>query len=123
VGKAEAAGEDFSDWQCWRKAEMAELTQEQIEAFAELDRLLSGARRSATLSFPKNDARLHSEFHVASHTPSDFPSEIDRAGKVLAACQAHAAALDDHGWLDEDTNGLIRQYFPKRTNFEKITEE
>ncbi len=82
------------------------MTQEQVEAFAEIERLLSGARRSATLAFPKNDARLHSEFQVGIREPSDFPSEIDRAKKILAACQTHADALDDHGWIDEDTSAL-----------------
>ena len=85
---------------------IGQMTQEQVEAFAELERLLSGARRSATLAFPKNDARLHSEFQVGIHEPSDFPSEIDRAKKVLAACQTHADALDDHGWIEEDTAAL-----------------
>ena len=66
----------------------------------------SGTRRSATLAFPKNDARLHSEFQVGIHEPADFPSEIDRAKKVLAACQTHADAPDDHGWIDEDTAAL-----------------
>lgn len=69
-------------------------------------RLLSGARRSATLAFPKNDARLHSEFQLGIHEPADFASEIERAGKVHAACLLHADALDDHGLLDEDTTAL-----------------
>jgi hypothetical protein len=86
--------------------EIGQMTQEQIEAFAELERLLSGARRSATLAFPKNDARLHSEFQVGIHEPADFSSEIDRAKKILAACQTHSDALDDHGWIDEDTAAL-----------------
>ena len=86
--------------------EIGRMTQEQIEAFAELERLLSGARRSAHLSFPKNDARLHSEFQVGIHEPADFGSEIERARKVLAACETHADALDDHGWLEEDTAAL-----------------
>jgi hypothetical protein len=86
--------------------EIGQMTQEQIEAFAELERLLSGARRSATLAFPKNDARLHSEFQVGIHEPADFSSEIARAKKIHAACQTHAAALDDHGWIHEDTAAL-----------------
>ncbi|MEO5713553.1 MAG: hypothetical protein ABIT37_08685 [Luteolibacter sp.] len=86
--------------------EIGQMTQEQFDAFTELERLLSGARRSAHLAFPNNDARLHSEFQVGIHEPSDFPSEIERAKKVLAACQTHADALDDHGWLDEDTAAL-----------------
>jgi hypothetical protein len=85
---------------------IGEMTQEQVEAFSELERLLSGARRSATLAFPKNDTRLHGEFQVGIHEPADFASEIDRARKVLAACQTHADALDDHGWIEEDTAAL-----------------
>ena len=82
------------------------MTQEQIEAFAEFERLISGARRSANLAFPDNDVRLRSEFQVGIHEPADFPSETDRAGKVHAACLLHADALDDHGWIDEDTAAL-----------------
>ncbi len=82
------------------------VTQEQIEAFAEMERLLSGARRSANLAFPDNDVRLRSEFQVGIHEPTDFASEIERAGKVHAACLLHADALDNHGWLDEDTTAL-----------------
>lgn len=86
--------------------EIGQMTQEQVEAFAELERLLSGARRSAALAFPGNDPRLHSEFQVGIREPADFASEITRASKVLAACQTHADALDDHGWIEEDTTAL-----------------
>jgi len=85
---------------------VSEMTQEQVDAFTELERLLSGARRSAHLAFPGNSPRLHSEFQVGVSEPQDFPSEIERAKKVLAACQTHADALDDHGWIDEDTGAL-----------------
>ena len=66
----------------------------------------SGARRSAMLAFPGKDVRLRSEFQVGIHEPADFASEIERAGKVHAARLLHADALDDHGWLDEDTTAL-----------------
>lgn len=92
--------------------EIGEMTQEQILAFAEMERLLSAARRSAGLAFPKSDVRLRNEFQVGIHEPSDFASEIDRAKRVLAACRTHANALDDHGWLEEDSDqldGLIDQ--------------
>ena len=82
------------------------MAQEQVEAFAEMERLLSGARRSASLAFPKGDVRHRNEFQVGVHEPDDFASVIERAHKVLAACQTHADALDDHGWLDEDTTAL-----------------
>lgn len=86
--------------------EIGEMTQQQVEAFADMEQLLSGARRSAGLAFPKSDVRLRNEFQVGIHEPDDFASEIDRARKVLAACQTHADALDDHGWMDEDTDSL-----------------
>ena len=85
---------------------IGELTQEQAEAFSELERLMAGARRSATLAFPKNDARLHSEFQVGNRDPQDLASELERAEKIVAACRTHAAVLDDHGWLEEDTATL-----------------
>jgi hypothetical protein len=86
--------------------EVGEMTQEQVEAFNDMERLLSGARSSAHLAFPDNDVRLRSEFQVGIHEPSDFSSEMERAGKVHAACLLHADALDDHGWLEEDTTLL-----------------
>jgi hypothetical protein len=82
------------------------MTKEQLDAFGELERLLSGARRSATLAFADNSVRLRNEFQVGIHEPADFSSEMDRARKILAACKTHADALDDHGWLDEDTAAL-----------------
>jgi hypothetical protein len=85
---------------------IGQMTEEQAAAFTELERLMAGARRSAALAFPSNDARLHSEFQVGIHEPQDFASEIERARKICAACEIHAAALAVHGWIDEDTTGL-----------------
>ena len=85
---------------------IGEMTQEQAEAFTELERLMAGARRSATLAFPKNDTRLRGEFQVGVHDPQDFASELERAGKILAACKAHAADLAAHGWIADDTAAL-----------------
>ena len=75
-------------------------------AFTEMERLTSGARRSAGLAFPKNDARLRAEFQVGVNDAQDFDSELERAGKVLAACRTHAAALAGHGWIAADTTAL-----------------
>ena len=55
-------------------AQVGQTTQEQIKAFAEMKRLLSGARRSATLAFPDSGVRLRSEFQVDIHEPADFAS-------------------------------------------------
>jgi hypothetical protein len=71
------------------------MTKEQLDAFGR-----------ATLAFADNSVRLRNEFQVGIHEPADFSSEMDRARKILAACKTHADALDDHGWLDEDTAAL-----------------
>ena len=85
---------------------IGELTQEQVEALPDLERLMAGARRTAALTFPKNDARLHSEFQVGIHEPQDFASELARAELILAACKTHAAALAEEGWSATDTTLL-----------------
>lgn len=64
---------------------------------------MAGARRSAGLAFAKNDVRLRNEFQVGIREPQDLASELERAGKILAACATHADALAEHGWLEEDT--------------------
>lgn len=53
---------------------IGEMTVEQAAAFTELERLMAGARRSATLAFPANDVRRHSEFQVGNRTPQDLAS-------------------------------------------------
>ena len=85
---------------------IGEMTQEQAAAFTELERLMAGARRSASLAFPQNDARLRGEFQVGVHEPQDLASELERAGKIRAACATHADALAAHGWIAEDTTLL-----------------
>ena len=50
------------------------LTKEQTQAITEMERLLSGARRSAGLAFPKGDVRLHAEFQVGAGGPQDLGS-------------------------------------------------
>src|SRR5260221_920169 len=68
------------------KGKLGELTKEQTNAITEMERLLSGARRSATLAFPKGDVRLRAEFQVRVNEPQDFGSEIERARKTATAC-------------------------------------
>lgn len=87
---------------------VGQLTAEQTTAFLEMERLLSGARRSATLTFPRGDVRLHAEFQIGEHDRQDLASELERAHKTLTACQTHAALLTEHGWLAEDTTALAQ---------------
>jgi len=83
------------------------LTEEQTLAYTEMERLLSGARRSATLFLPKGDPRLHAEFKVGTEDEAqDLGSEIERARIVATACRTYATSLAQHGWLAEDTDAL-----------------
>ena len=83
------------------------LTTEQAAAYTEMERLLSGARRSAGLAFPGNTVVLHSEFQVGTgNDPQDLGSELERAGKVAAACVKYADDLGEHGWMESDTTDL-----------------
>lgn len=95
--------------------EIGQMTQEQIEAFAEMERLISGARRSATLAFLGNYVRLRSEFQIGIHEPADFASEIERAGKVHAACIAHptARAAKDEATLVARNRFLLDEFPPR----------
>ena len=85
---------------------LGNLTEAQTVAVGELERLMSGARRSAGLAFPQNDVRLRSEFQVGVHEPGGLGSELERAEKIRAACVVHADALAEHGWIAADTTAL-----------------
>ncbi len=85
---------------------LGRLTQEQAGALTELERLVSAARRTATLLFPKGDPRLHAEFKVGINEPQDLASELERARVILTGCQTYAEALAEHGWVAEDTQAL-----------------
>ncbi len=102
IGLVEKGGVDQSG----AIGSLGELTQAQATAFTEMERLISGARRSAGLAFPRNDARLRAEFQVGVNEPQDFESEIDRAAIIHAACETHADALAEHGWIAADTTDL-----------------
>jgi len=80
-----------------------------------MERLLSGARRSANPTFPDDDVRLRSEFQVGIHQPADFASEIDRAGKVHAARLAHptARAAKDQATLVARNRFLLDEFPPR----------
>lgn len=52
---------------------LVQLTQAQATAYTEMERLMSDARHSAALVFPKGDPRLHIEFSVgAQGQPHDL---------------------------------------------------
>ena len=85
---------------------VAELTKEQQTHFDEMERLTAGARRSARLAFPGDTTRLREEFQVGIVEPKTLAAEVERAGKVHAACQRHAAALAAKGWIAADTTAL-----------------
>ena len=82
------------------------LTKAQTDALQELERLTNGGRRSARLTFPGDDVKLHSEFQVGIDTPKTLASELERARIILASCQRHTAALKKHGWTAKDTTAL-----------------
>jgi hypothetical protein len=86
---------------------LGQLTQEETLALIEMERLVSGARRSATLAFPQNDVRLHAEFQVGINSPQDLGSLLSRATIISTGCGTHADALAEHGWLVEDSTALI----------------
>jgi IS30 family transposase len=72
--------------------------------------------------------RLLSPYHkkvftITSDNGKEF-AKHDRISKKLRANVYFAHPY--HAWergLNENTNGLIRQYFPKKTNFEKVKDE
>lgn len=89
-----------------KRVEAADLTDEQNAALGEMERLVAGARRSAKLAFPGETTRLREEFQVGIREPQTLAAEIDRAGKVQAATVKYAAALSEHGWLEEDATAF-----------------
>ena len=82
------------------------LTRSQAEARAELFRLASLARRSATLAFSGQDPLLRSEFQVGIHDPRDLSSVLERARLLLAACEKYPDELATNGWPASNTTAL-----------------
>jgi hypothetical protein len=86
---------------------MVQLTQEEATAYTEMERLMSDARRSASLAFPKGDPRLHLEFSVGvQDQPHDLDHELQYANTIVKGCQTYAAQLAEHGWTADDTTAL-----------------
>lgn len=86
---------------------LIQLTQAEAEAYTEMERLMSDARHSATLAFPKGDPRLHIEFSVGVQDQShDLDHEMDYANTIATGCQTYAAQLAEHGWTADDTTAL-----------------
>lgn len=81
---------------------------EQNSNLEELDRLMSGARRSARLAFPADLVKLHSDFQVGINEPQTLEDDLRRAGIILAACRdaANASALKRKGWKLADSDAL-----------------
>ena len=82
------------------------LTQTQARALADYVHLALVARRSAQLAFPDQASQLHGEFQVGQEGPKDLPSVLNRARKLLAACQSHPDALAAFGWSATATTAL-----------------
>lgn len=83
------------------------LTDEQKDAFEEMQHLTGAARHSAGLFIPYGDSRLRSEFQVGVHEPQTLSSELGRAAIIAASCGKYATQLAEHGWLAEDTQALL----------------
>ena len=70
-------------------------------------RQLAGfARRCAGSALSGQGPLLRSEFSVGIRGPRDLPSVLDRARKLLAACQTYSPELAPHGWTAADTTAL-----------------
>ena len=86
---------------------LAGLTQEEAEAYTEMERLMSDARRSAALVFSTGDPRLHLEFTVGvADQPHDLDHELEYANTIVKGCQTYADQLAEHGWTADDTTAL-----------------
>lgn len=82
------------------------LTRSQDVALADLVRLASLVRRSASLAFPGRHSLLRSEFQVGVHVPEDLSSVLRRARRLLAACGKYPDELASQGWNAADTAAL-----------------
>jgi hypothetical protein len=82
------------------------LTAEQKAAFAEVERLTAGARRTARQAFPGEDVKLRTEFQVGIDEPKDLDSELGRAEITLTATRKYATDMKKKGWLPRDATAL-----------------
>ncbi len=99
--------EDGAKNQSDAAGDIGNLTQQEQAAFLEMNRLVGSARNSAALAFGHRDARLRAEFQVGINQPQALASEIERAGKVHAACVKYATELAQRGWLATDATALL----------------
>ena len=89
-----------------KTGDAGDLTANQRTAFAEVERLTAGARRSARQAFPGDDVKLRTEFQVGITDPQDLASQLARAQKTLDASVKYAADLKKEGWLPADATAL-----------------
>ena len=89
-----------------KTGDAGDLTADQRAAFAEVERLTAGARRSARQAFPGEDVKLHTEYQVGINDPQDLAALLARAQKTLVAARKYAAALKKEGWLPADATAL-----------------
>ena len=89
-----------------KTGDAGDLTADQRAAFAEVERLTAGARRSARQAFPGDDVKLRTEFQVGINEPQDLASVLVRAQKTLDATRKYAADLKKEGWLPADSDAL-----------------
>ena len=83
------------------------LTQAQADAYTEMERLMSDARRSAGLVFSKGDPRLHIEFSVGVQDQShELDHELEYANNIAKGCTTYAEQLAEHGWTADDATAL-----------------
>lgn len=89
-----------------KTGDAGDLTTDQGTAFAEVERLVAGARRTARQAFPGDDVKLRSEFQVGINEPKDLASELSRARQTLVASRKYAPDLKKKGWLATDSTAL-----------------
>ncbi|MGI8436874.1 MAG: hypothetical protein ACR2NX_08210 [Chthoniobacterales bacterium] len=90
-----------------QKGNTGTMTIEQDAAYLEMQRLMSAARRSASLAFPGNDVVLHEEFKVGEHTPQTLAAEVIRATVIAASADKYSTQLGEHGWIKQDQLDLV----------------
>lgn len=115
----------------------------------ELDTIIGAKHKGAIVSMVDRKSKLTKLFKVSGKTSEEVSTALITClapikesvltltadnGKEFAGHMKVSAALDAnfyfatpyHSWergLNEHTNGLVRQYFPKKSSFEDITQE
>ncbi len=86
--------------------DLSQLTAQQQEDFREMERLASGARRTARLALPGQDTVLSAEFQVGEAGSKSLSATIARARLTHAAALKYATELQAKGWIPADTTAL-----------------